>query len=53
MVSDRPLPSGTKTPTRFERRILALALLAGAPGVVAALSLLWAGGGSNYSCSPI
>jgi nitrogen fixation/metabolism regulation signal transduction histidine kinase len=47
MVSDRPLPSGTKTPTRFERRILALALLAGAPGVVAALFLLWAGGYST------
>jgi PAS domain S-box-containing protein len=46
MVSDQPPRSGTKTPSRFERRIFALALLAGAPGVVAALLLLWAG---NYS----
>jgi len=48
MVSDRPPPSGAGgTPTRFERRILALALLAGAPGVVAALLLLWSGGYST------
>jgi len=47
MVSDRPPPSGTTKPARFERRILALALLTGAPGVVAALLLLWAGGYST------
>ncbi|HET7551167.1 MAG TPA: ATP-binding protein [Gemmatimonadaceae bacterium] len=44
MVSDRPPPSGKSgPPTRFENRIFWLALLAGAPGVIAALLLLWTG----------
>jgi len=48
MVSDGQLPSGKSgQPTRFENRILWLALLAGAPGVVAALLLLWTGGHST------
>ena len=48
MVSDRPPPSGKSgPPTRFEKRILWLALLAGAPGVIAALLLLWTGGHST------
>ncbi len=47
MVSDRPPPLGAgRPPARYERRVLALALLAGAPGVVAALLLLWTGGHS-------
>lgn len=50
MVSDRQPPSGkNQPPSRFERRILWLALLAGAPGVVAALILLWTGGYSTRS----
>jgi nitrogen fixation/metabolism regulation signal transduction histidine kinase len=48
MVSDRQPPSGkNQPPSRFERRILWLALLAGAPGVIAALILLWTGGYST------
>jgi nitrogen fixation/metabolism regulation signal transduction histidine kinase len=48
MVSDRQPPSGkNQAPSRFERRILWLALLAGAPGVIAALILLWTGGYST------
>jgi methyl-accepting chemotaxis protein len=48
MVSDQQPPSGkNEGPSRFERRILWLALLAGAPGVIAAIILLWAGGFST------
>jgi nitrogen fixation/metabolism regulation signal transduction histidine kinase len=48
MVSDRPPPSGkSNPPTRFENRILWLSLLAGAPGVIAALLLLWTGDHSS------
>lgn len=48
MVSDRPPPRNASSPaTRFERRILGLSLLAGAPGVIAALLLLWTGGHST------
>jgi len=50
MASDRPphLPSLTKhsrpaQPSAFERRILLLSLLAGTPGGVVALTLLWTG----------
>jgi PAS domain S-box-containing protein len=44
MASDSPPGSARNDPpTRFEKRILWLALLAGAPGVVAALLLLWTG----------
>ncbi|HEY9425747.1 MAG TPA: ATP-binding protein [Gemmatimonadaceae bacterium] len=48
MVSNGAPPGGKSgPPTRFENRILWLALLAGAPGVVAALLLLWTGGHST------
>jgi two-component system nitrogen regulation sensor histidine kinase NtrY len=43
MDSDRPVPAHGTAKISFEQRILLLALLAGAPGSVVALTLLWTG----------
>lgn len=48
MVSDRPPPArASGAPASFEHRVLVLALLIGAPGVVAAVVLLWLGSYSD------
>jgi nitrogen fixation/metabolism regulation signal transduction histidine kinase len=52
MASDRPPPRPGQPESKlsFEGRVFALALLAGAPGSVAALLLLWTGDHSDKTC---